>query len=79
MKTKTHFAFRVDVWDDAGNSIVAGAARENPAKAIWGECVLRGSGPFITAGEWGAAKRLAVRHLKENPATHDWRRCPLRD
>ena len=22
MKTKTHFAFRVDVWDDAGLSIV---------------------------------------------------------
>ena len=22
MKTKTHFAFRVDVWDDAGNSVV---------------------------------------------------------
>ena len=22
MKTKTHFAFRVDIWDDAGNSIV---------------------------------------------------------
>ena len=21
MKTKTHFAFRIDVWDDAGNSI----------------------------------------------------------
>jgi hypothetical protein len=22
MKTKTHFAFRVDIWDDAGGSIV---------------------------------------------------------
>jgi hypothetical protein len=22
MKTKTHFAFRVDVWDEGGNSIV---------------------------------------------------------
>jgi hypothetical protein len=22
MKTKTHFAFRVDIWDDTGNSIV---------------------------------------------------------
>ena len=21
MKTRTHFAFRIDVWDDAGNSI----------------------------------------------------------
>jgi hypothetical protein len=22
MKTKTHFTFRVDIWDDAGDSIV---------------------------------------------------------
>jgi hypothetical protein len=22
MKTKTHFAFRVDIWDETGNSIV---------------------------------------------------------
>ena len=22
MKTKTHFAFRVDIWDDSGDSIV---------------------------------------------------------
>ena len=22
MKTKTHFAFRIDTWDDAGNSVV---------------------------------------------------------
>jgi hypothetical protein len=22
MKTKTHFAFRVDIWDDTGDSIV---------------------------------------------------------
>jgi hypothetical protein len=22
MKTKTHFSFRIDVWDDAGNNIV---------------------------------------------------------
>jgi hypothetical protein len=22
MKTKTYFAFRVDIWDDSGNSIV---------------------------------------------------------
>jgi hypothetical protein len=22
MKTKTHFTFRIDIWDDSGNSIV---------------------------------------------------------
>jgi hypothetical protein len=22
MKSKTHFAFRIDIWDDTGNSIV---------------------------------------------------------
>jgi hypothetical protein len=22
MKTKTHFAFRIDTWDEAGNSII---------------------------------------------------------
>ena len=22
MKTKTHFCFRIDIWDDTGNSIV---------------------------------------------------------
>jgi hypothetical protein len=27
MKTKTHFAFRVDIWDDAGDSIVEHVAR----------------------------------------------------
>jgi hypothetical protein len=27
MKTKTHFAFRVDVWDDTGDSIVEVVAR----------------------------------------------------
>ena len=33
MKTKTHFAFRIDVWDNAGNSIVehvAGVLRSSP-------------------------------------------------
>jgi len=27
VKTKTHFAFRVDIWDDIGDSIVEHVAR----------------------------------------------------
>jgi hypothetical protein len=38
MKTKTHFTFRVDIWDDAGDSIVehvAGADDFQVAEAIY--------------------------------------------
>ena len=42
MKTKTHFAFRVDIWDDTGDSIVehvAGVAEATyrAAVACWPE------------------------------------------
>jgi hypothetical protein len=30
--------------------------------------------PFVTAGEWRGRQKTTVRHLKENPATHDWQR-----
>jgi hypothetical protein len=30
MKTKTHFAFRVDIWDDTGDSIVEHIAGATP-------------------------------------------------
>jgi hypothetical protein len=30
MKTKTHFAFRVDIWDDTGDSIVEHVAAGEP-------------------------------------------------
>jgi ISXO2-like transposase domain len=33
MKTKTHFAFRVDIWDDTGESIV-----ERRMKGIYQHC-----------------------------------------
>ena len=44
MKTKTHFAFRVDIWDDAGDSIVehvAGADDFEVAEAIYQAAVAR--------------------------------------
>jgi hypothetical protein len=44
MKTKTHFAFRVDIWDDAGNSIlehVAGADGFQVAEAIYKAAIAR--------------------------------------
>jgi hypothetical protein len=44
MKTKTHFAFRVDIWDDAGNSIlehVAGADDFQVAEAIYKAAIAR--------------------------------------
>jgi hypothetical protein len=28
MKTKTHFAFRVDIWDDTGDSIIDACGRD---------------------------------------------------
>jgi hypothetical protein len=39
MKNKTHFTFRVDIWDDAGDSIVehvAGVDAFEVAEAITG-------------------------------------------
>src|SRR5262245_35386975 len=47
MKTKTHFAFRVDIWDDSGDSIVehvAGVDDFGVAEASYGAEV--GAGPW---------------------------------
>jgi len=44
MKTKTYFAFRVDIWDDAGNNIVehvAGADDLEVAEAIYKAAIAR--------------------------------------
>ena len=44
MKTKTHFAFRVDIWDAIGNSIVehvAGVADFEVAEATYRAAVAR--------------------------------------
>jgi hypothetical protein len=51
MKTKTHFAFRVDIWDDAGDSIiehVAGADDFEVAEAIYRAAVVRWPAARIT-------------------------------
>jgi hypothetical protein len=34
MKTKTHFAFRVDIWDDTGDSIVEHVAGAGPLATL---------------------------------------------
>ena len=44
MKTKTHFAFRVDIWDDTGDSIVehvAGVDDFEVAEATYQAAVAR--------------------------------------
>jgi hypothetical protein len=44
MKTKTHFAFRVDIWDDTGDGIVehvAGVDDFEVAEATWLAAVKR--------------------------------------
>jgi hypothetical protein len=42
MKTKTHFAFRVDIWDDTGDSIVEHVADDfEVAEATYRAAVAR--------------------------------------
>jgi hypothetical protein len=51
MKTKTHFAFRVDIWDDTGDSIVehvAGVDDFEVAEATYRAAVARGPAARIT-------------------------------
>jgi len=51
VKTKTHFAFRVDIWDDAGNSMVehvAGADDFEVAEATYRVAVARWPAARIT-------------------------------
>jgi hypothetical protein len=52
MKTKTHFTFRVDIWDDAGDSIVEHVA---------------GADDF-QVGRWRAGRRRALRCGRNLPA-----------
>jgi hypothetical protein len=51
MKTKTHFAFRVDIWDDTGDSIlehVAGVEDFEVAEATYRAAVARWPAARIT-------------------------------
>jgi hypothetical protein len=50
MKTKTHFAFRVDIWDDTGDSIVehvagvdASSWQRRPTEQPWRAGQARGA------------------------------------
>ena len=57
MKTKTHFAFRVDIWDDTGDSIVEHVA---------------GVDDFEVAGSRGALASGARITLRQGiPVVHD--------
>ena len=63
MKTKTQFSFRVDIWDDTGDSIVehvAGVDDFEVAEATFRAAVAR----------WPAARRVSGNHFGEQ--------CPSR-
>jgi hypothetical protein len=60
MKTKTHFAFRIDIWDDAGGSIVEHVAGVDDFEGGWsdlpgGRGALACSPDHPTAGRAGRA------------------------
>jgi hypothetical protein len=58
MKTKTHFAFRVDIWDDTGDSIVehvAGADDFEVAEATYRAAIARWPAARITLRQDSAA------------------------
>jgi hypothetical protein len=44
MKTKTHFAFRVDIWDDVGGSIVEHVAGADDFQVTCAYTLTRTSG-----------------------------------
>jgi hypothetical protein len=59
MKTKTHFDFRIDVWDDTGGSIVehvAGADDFLVAEAIYRAAALADSADHLRQGARVAMK-----------------------
>jgi len=66
VKTKTHFAFRVDIWDDTGDSIiehVAGADDFEVAEATYRAAVARWPAARITLScAWVPTLRSAVDH-----------------
>jgi hypothetical protein len=72
MKTKTHFTFRVDIWDDAGDSIVehvAGAGDFEVAVATYWAPVARWPRARITLRQGirvvhDRARRIDTRQLR---------------
>jgi len=59
MKTKTYFAFRIDVWDAAGNSIVEHVAGVDDFEVA--EATLPGGGRALAKGADHAAAGRARR------------------
>jgi len=60
MKTKTYFAFRVDIWDDIGNSIVeyvAGVDDFEVAEATYRAAVARWPAARITLRQVSGSRR----------------------
>ena len=53
MKTKTHFAFRVDIWDFTGDSIIEHVAGVDDFEVA--EATYRGSSSALTVGADHAA------------------------
>jgi len=73
VKTKTHFAFRVDIWDDAGNSIVehvAGADDFEVGEATYRAAVARWPAARITLRQGARFTPIATRSetLRTSPA-----------
>jgi hypothetical protein len=67
LKTRTHFAFRIDVWDDAANSIfehVVGAEDFEVAEATYRAAVARWPAALITL-------RQGARVLERNWSTSE--------
>ena len=63
MKTKTHFAFRVDIWDDTGDSIVehvAGVDDFEVAQATYRAAVARWPVGQRRASPYGKARVWCV-------------------
>ena len=76
MKTKTHFAFRVDIWDDTGNSIVehvAGVDDFEVAEATYRAAVAHWPADHPAAGRAGRAReRSAAMRAPPGPRSR-WR------
>jgi hypothetical protein len=75
VKTKTHFAFRMDIWDDTGNSIVehvAGIDDFKVAEATYRAAVVRWPAVRISLRQGARIihenKRVVVRRLVRSGA-----------
>jgi hypothetical protein len=65
VKTKTHFAFRVDIWDDTGDSIV----EHSWTTSRWQR--------RPTGQPWRAGQRRAFSHLIGNRASFLCTKAPM--